>query len=105
MSKAIVEIDGIKYQRCDTILKGNRAIVVIDRGWIYAGDVEEKNDRIILSNVVWLFNWKSIGFNKVIENPYSDKVDLRRIDNTIDVPMRSEIYRVPVNDDWGLKND
>ena len=26
---------------------GNRAVVVVDRGWIWAGDVEEKDGKII----------------------------------------------------------
>ena len=78
----------------------NRAVVVIDRGWIFAGDVTEKNGRIRLDRVVWVFRWESIGFNGVIEHP--EKAQLRPMDNPVDLPADAEIFRIPVADDWGL---
>jgi len=39
-----VEINGIKYQPVKP--NGNRAVVVIDRGWIYAGDVQACRDSL-----------------------------------------------------------
>lgn len=79
----------------------NRAVVVVDRGWIFAGDVEEKDGRIMLSRALWVFRWESIGFSGVIEDPKRDEVDLRPIAD-VDIPAGSEIFRVPVSDDWGL---
>ena len=76
-----------------------RAIVVVDRGWIFAGDVEEENGRIRLTRAVWVFRWTEIGFAGVIENP--EKADIRPIAD-VDIPVRAEIYRVPVEEDWGL---
>ena len=64
-----VMIDGIEYRSVES--KGKRAVVVVDRGWIFAGDVEENGDRIILSNAVWVFRWSSIGFNGVLSDPKS----------------------------------
>ena len=34
-----VEINGVEYVRADTLPRGTRAVVVIDRGWIFGGDV------------------------------------------------------------------
>lgn len=38
----VIKIDDIEYVRSDSVSKpiiGNRAIIVVDRGWIFAGDV------------------------------------------------------------------
>jgi len=78
-----------------------RAIVVVDRGWIFAGDVTQAAGRIRLSRAVWVFHWDAIGFAKVIANP--EKADIRKIDD-IDLPDFSEIFRVPVGPEWGLSD-
>lgn len=75
--------------------------VVIDRGWIFAGDLSEENGRLRLSRVVWLFRWESIGLDGVISNPKSSKVTLKPYPN-IDIPSDCEIFRVPVSEDWGI---
>ena len=92
-----IEINGDMYRKVNA--DGNRAVVVVDRGWIFAGDVTEENGRIRLDRAVWVFRWKSIGFNGVIVNP--EKADLRPID-PVDIPAGAEIFRVPVCDDWVL---
>jgi len=91
-----VTINGIEYA---PVVCGNRAIVVVDRGWIFAGDVTESDGRILLTRAVWVFRWESIGFSAVIE--YPEKADIRNIAE-IDIPRGSEIFRVPVHDQWGL---
>jgi len=100
MNKDQVEIDGVKYQRVQP--NGNRAVVVVDRGWIFAGDVTEKDGRIVLSRVVWVFNWHSIGFAAVVANPKAKGVDIRQMPTLVDLPVDSEIFRLPVDDFWGL---
>lgn len=102
MSKLV--INGIEYvPAADAVAKptGQRAVVVVDRGWIFAGDVTQENGRIKLSRAVWVFRWSNCGFNGVIANPKSDEVELRRIAD-VDLPEAAEIFRVPVADDWGL---
>jgi hypothetical protein len=96
-----VVIDGVAYE---PVVKrtGNRAVVVVDRGWVWAGDVTEHENKIVLSNVVWLFHWESIGFDGVLANPKSEKVMLKKIENNVEIPNGSIIFRVPVADDWGL---
>ena len=99
-----INIDGQDYIKASDVPQiapnGNRAVVVVDRGWIFAGDVTEEDDRIILTSAVWVFRWESIGFNGVIENP--GKADIRAMPNAVDIPKGSEIFRIPVDDDWGL---
>ena len=98
--KNMIEVDGVKYQRIEP--NGKRAVVVIDRGWIFAGDVEEANGRIKLSRAVWVFNWQSIGFGAVVANPKQKGVDIRPMPTPVDVPTDAEIFRLPVEDNWGL---
>jgi hypothetical protein len=94
-----ITIDGIEYQ--PVTASGNRAVVVVDRGWIFAGDVTRQNGRIRISRALHVYRWDSIGFAKVIEQPKSSKVDLRPIAD-VDIPEGAEIFCVPVSDDWGL---
>ena len=80
----------------------NRHILVIDRGWIYAGDLTEEDDRIFLDRVVWVFNWRSIGFDGMVKNPKHKEVNLRSMPGRVNVPKDAEIFRVEVDDEWGL---
>ena len=93
-----VVINGIEYAPV-TRTAGNRAVVVVDRGWIFAGDIRRENGRIYLTRAVWVFRWEAIGFNGVITNP--EKADIRPMAD-VDLPEVSEIFCVPVKDDWGL---
>lgn len=68
-----IEVNGIKYVRVSE-KKGIRAVVVVDRGWIFAGDVTRIEDRIVLTNAVLVFRWESIGFDGMIDNPKSAMV-------------------------------
>ena len=95
-----INIDGKLYQ--EVCPNGTRAVVVVDRGWIYAGDVTEENGRIYLDRAVWVFHWSSIGFDGVLKNPKDSKAQIRKLDHRVDIPAGAEIFRVPVSDDWGL---
>lgn len=95
----IITINGVEYAPVKA--NGNRAVVVVDRGWIFAGDVTEKDGRIYLSRCVWVFRWESVGFAAVVADPKKAKADIRPIDD-VDIPKGSEIFRIPVADDWGL---
>ena len=103
MENESIIINGEKYIKASSVQKpsGNRAVVVVDRGWIFAGDVEESENGIYLSNAVWVFRWERIGFNGVIESP--EKADIRPMRNGVQIPAGSEIFRVPVAEGWGIK--
>ena len=99
-------INGTVYVARDSIretpvLSGKRAVIVIDRGWIAAGDVTEENGRIKLSRAVLVFRWEGIGFDGMIAHP--EKAQLRPLPNGFDIPADAEIFRVPVADNWGVK--
>lgn len=97
----IITINGIEYAPVKK-QTGTRAVVVVDRGWIFAGDVTRENGRIKLSNALHVFKWESIGFDGMIADPKSNKVTLKPITD-VDIPEASEIFTVPVPEDWGLQ--
>lgn len=101
MKPETIKIDETTYVRADSIQKptGTRAVVVVDRGWIFAGDVTRANGRIKLSRALHVFKWESVGFAGIIAN--TKKADLRKIDD-VEIPEGAEIFCVPVADDWGL---
>ena len=97
-----ITINGIDYVPADQVKarpNGNRAIIVVDRGWIFAGDVTRENGRIKLTRALHVFKWESVGFAGIIEN--TEKADLRPISD-VDIPEDAEIFCVPVSDNWGL---
>jgi hypothetical protein len=79
-----------------------RAVVVIDRGWILAGDQELLGDHLRLTGAVHVFRWESIGFPRMLEEWKSDKCDIRKVADAL-VPVSSIIFRIPVAKGWGLK--
>ena len=98
-----ITINNIEYIRADQITpnppKGNRAVIVVDRGWVFAGDVTRENGRIKLSRALHVFKWESVGFAGMLEN--TKKADLRKIAD-VDIPEDAEIFCVPVKESWGL---
>lgn len=97
-----ITIDGVEFVRADQVTKpvvGNRHIVVVDRGWIFAGDLVRENKRIKLSRALHVFKWESIGFAKMVETA---KADLRQIAD-VDIPEDAEIFCIPVSESWGIK--
>ena len=97
----IVTINGVDYAPITDRPTGTRAVVVVDRGWIFAGDVSRDNGRIRLSNALHVFKWESIGFAGMIADPKKAKADLRKIAD-VDMPVGAEVFCVPVDDKWGL---
>ncbi len=96
-----IEINGHTYDLRATKPSGRRAVVVVDRGWIFAGDVTETGGRIYLSRCVWVFNWREIGFDGVLANPKDPKAKVKPHPD-VDIPADAEVFRVPVADGWGL---
>ena len=100
-----VTIDDVQYVRADSVdvqPNGNRCVVVVDRGWIFAGDVARENGRIVLTRAVHVFRWDSIGFDGMIADPSSSKVTLKKLQNRVDMPADAELFCIPVDDQWGL---
>ena len=91
-------INGIEYAPVQPAATGARAVVVVDRGWIFAGDVTRASGRVRLSRALHVFKWESIGFAKMVETA---NADLRPISD-VDIPEGAEIFCVPVPNSWGL---
>lgn len=92
-------VNGVKYVQASP--NGNRAVVVVDRGWIFAGDVTEANGRIKLTRALHVQRWESIGFAGMVENPAKAKAVLKPCAD-VDMPSDAEIFRCPVSENWGL---
>jgi hypothetical protein len=95
-----VTINGIEYRPVKSAT-GTRAVVVVDRGWIFAGDVTRENGRIYLSKALHVFKWESLGFSGMVADPQKAKADLRPVAD-VDIPAGAEVFSVPVPDGWGL---
>jgi len=95
-----ITVNGIEYVPAKKPT-GTRAVVVVDRGWIFAGDVTRKDGRIYISNALHVFKWEELGFSGMIDNPAWAKADLRTIAD-VDIPAGAEVFSVPVPDGWGL---
>lgn len=99
-----IKIDDVEYVRSDAVkapIVGNRHVIVVDRGWIFAGDIERKDGRIKLTRALHVLRWESIGFHGMIANPKSNKVTINPISD-VDLPQDSELFAIPVNEDWGI---
>lgn len=100
----IISINGVNYvpeSEATPRIAGTRAVVVVDRGWIFAGDVTRADGRIRIDRAVHVVRWDAIGFDGMISDPKSSKVTLKPIPS-VDLPEGAEIFCVPVADDWGL---
>lgn len=96
-----ITVNGVEYVPASNKPIGNRAIVVVDRGWIFAGDMTRNNGRILLENALHVFSWKSLGFAGMVDDPKKANADLRKIAD-VDIPEGAEVFCVPVNSKWGL---
>jgi hypothetical protein len=101
-----ITINGVDYIPASEYVNppptGTRAVVVVDRGWIFAGNVTRENGRIRLTRAVWVFSWESIGFDGVLANPKNPKAKIKAMPNGVHIPEGAEVFCVPVADDWGL---
>lgn len=101
-----LEINGETYVRQADVPaakpNGNRYIVVVDSGWVFAGDVTDEGGRVKITRAVHVLRWAKCWFDGMIENPTSDSVELAVMKNDIDVPAAAELFRVQVSENWGL---
>jgi hypothetical protein len=96
---AIVIVGGVEYAPVKPA--GGRAVVVVDRGWIFAGDVTRENGRIRISRAVHVMRWEGSGFAGLIDDPKKAQATIKPIAD-VDMPEIGEIFCVPVADEWGL---
>lgn len=98
-----IEVNGVTYVPANSnpIPTGDRHVVVIDRGWIFAGNMTSENGDIILTDALHVFRWESIGFTGVLEDPKSGKVTFKTCPYPVKIPQGSVIFVIPVPQDWG----
>jgi len=105
MDNDTIEINGVQYVRADSVQaapSGDRCVVVLDRGWIFAGTItEDDNGRVRMANVVNVRKWSGVGFEGMIADPKSSKVEIKKLSAPLDYPIHSELFRVPVPLGWG----
>ena len=104
MSKKVdvekVVIDGKTYVPESAAPTGTRAVVVVDRGWIFAGDVTRTEGNLVLGRAVHVRKWSSGWFGGMLENPKG--ADIGNMTTTVVIPEASVIFTCPVGDSWGL---
>jgi hypothetical protein len=81
---------------------GDRAVFVIDRGFIYAGDWSLVDGQYTLTNAVNLRRYESIGLEGVLADPKSSKATIVAMPYPVIVPAGSVLFLIPVPKGWGL---
>jgi hypothetical protein len=107
VSYATIEVNGVRYvpetAAGPTVLPaGDRAVFVIDRGFIYAGDWFLINDQYTLTSAVNVRRYESIGFEGVLEDPKSSYATIVTVPYPVIVPAGSVLFLIPVPKGWGL---
>jgi hypothetical protein len=102
-----LDINGVKYvpetaASPTTLPAGTRAVFVIDRGFIYAGDWSLSDGQYTLADAVNLRRYESIGFEGVLADPKSSKATIVAMPYPVIVPAGSVLFMVPVPQGWGL---
>jgi len=96
MSKKIT-VDGVDYYSKE---KGRRHIVVLDRGFIFVGDLSEGERVSTLADCYNIRKWDSGGFGGMEVDPKGSGVVLDKCSDKIFKPG-AEIFMTPVSDSWG----
>lgn len=99
-----IKVNGIDYVRANSVSakpNGRRAVIVVDRGWVFAGDVTDEDGRIRLQRAVHVMSWQAVGFSGLIADPKGAKAVIKPC-APVDMPADAELFRVPVSDSWGL---
>jgi len=109
VSELTAEVSALRKSNANKRPVGKRAVFVVDRGWIFAGDATVVPGKIgaynqgyvRLDRAVWLFKWSSVGFASVVSNPKQPGVDIRPSE-PVELPPGSIIFSIPVESNWGL---
>ena len=98
-----ITIDGVEYEPVQRA-PGNRYAVIIDRGWIVIGDVDETSNagKLTLHRPINLVRWGSGHLGGALADPDANDVVTATLQGPVLVPASAELFRVPVGDSWGL---
>jgi hypothetical protein len=103
----VLQINGVRYvpetaAGPAALPAGDRAVFVIDRGFVYAGNWSLADGQYILTDAVNLRRYESIGFEGVLANPKSNKATIVAMPYPVIVRVESVLFLVPVPQGWGL---
>lgn len=96
----VIQINGIDYVQKASQPTGIRHVVVLHRGFIFVGDVVDDGDEVTVSNAHNVRKWASGGFGGLAKSATDSRATL---DPCADFKYQrsvSEIFRVPVGEDW-----
>lgn len=101
-----ITINGAKYVREDSPTTGasvsSRAVVIADRGFIYAGDLTRLPDgSILLTGAVNVRSWDRDGIGGLLSNPVAAGAALDPVAYPIEFPAGTVLQIVAVPDTWG----
>lgn len=83
------------------LVRGGRHIVVLDRGWIFVGDlILEKEDVYILSNAKNVRKWETGGFGGLTKSAKNSGAVLDESE-PLKFHKSAMIFCVPVKSGWG----
>ena len=97
IDNAISVLESLKADAAPT---GNRHIIVLDRGWIFVGDVTEKDGGYLATNCVNVRKWSSGGFGGLSLSPSGSGAVL---DKCAPIKFKDCIFMIPVAEDWDDK--
>ena len=84
----------------ETAHEMGKQIVVLDRGFVYVGDVTIKGDYVHLNNAKNIRRWgTSKGLGELLEGPLSNTVT-DPVSGTILIPARAVIHFIAVKKGW-----
>lgn len=96
-----IRIDNVEYVRADAVppKNGPVKIVVLDRGFVYVGNVEIKDDFAIITGAKNIRVWGTTkGLGELINGPLSTtKLDPS---GTVRAPMRAVIAMIDASEKW-----
>ena len=78
---------------------GDRHIVILDRGWIFVGDLSREDNVCTLANPINVRRWQG-GFGKLTEGANSAQAVLDKCDSVIRFDASAIKFVVPISETW-----
>lgn len=101
-----ININGVEYVKKSDIPEaaptGDRAVIIADRGFVYAGNMTRQEDgSILLTNAVNVRKWDKNGIGGLLSNPVTAGATLDPVAYPIEFPAGTVLQIVSVPESWG----
>jgi len=82
-----------------------RVVVAIDNDRLFAGDMQEFTDKIVLTDAVCISTQQAPIFSipELIENPNMGSIQIQKVHSSVVIPKGSVSFLIPVWDYWGVR--